>query len=39
YDPLREEIYRALGLETIAPTVIGAEMIHQFLMAGGKEKR
>lgn len=39
YDPLREEIYRALGLETIAPTVIGAEMIHKYLMAGSKEKR
>lgn len=36
YDPLREEIYRALGLETIAPTIIGAEMIHKFLMAEGK---
>lgn len=39
YDPLREEIYRALGLETIAPTVIGAEMIYKYLMAGSKEKR
>ena len=27
YDPLREETYRALGLETICPTTIGAEQI------------
>lgn len=32
YDPQREEIYRALGLETIAPTTIAAEMIHERLM-------
>lgn len=29
YDPLREETYRELGLETICPTTIGARMIAQ----------
>jgi trk system potassium uptake protein TrkA len=27
YDPLREETYRELGLETICPTTIGAQQI------------
>ena len=27
YDPIREETYRGLGLETFCPTVIGAQMI------------
>lgn len=31
YDPLREEIYRALGLETICPTVLGASRIKEIL--------
>jgi trk system potassium uptake protein TrkA len=31
YDPLREEIYRALGLETICPTVLGATRMHELL--------
>lgn len=31
YDPLREEIYRSLGLDTICPTVLGAERITQML--------
>ncbi len=32
YDPIRESTYRDLGLETICPTVIGAEMISQALL-------
>lgn len=32
YDPQREEIYRALGLATIAPTTVAAEMIHERLV-------
>jgi trk system potassium uptake protein TrkA len=31
YDPIREEIYRGLGLETISPTVIGATLLKQKL--------
>lgn len=27
YDPLREELYRTLGLETISPTNIGAQLM------------
>lgn len=26
YDPIREETYRGLGLETICPTLVGAQM-------------
>jgi len=31
YDPLREEIYRTLELETICPTILGATNIKQVL--------
>lgn len=31
YDPIREEIYRGLGLETISPTVVGAKMLKEML--------
>jgi len=31
YDPIREEIYRGLGLETISPTVIGATLLKETL--------
>jgi len=31
YDPLREEIYRTLGLETICPTILGATKIKEVL--------
>ena len=27
YDPIREEIYRGLGLETISPTIVGAQLL------------
>lgn len=27
YDPIREEIYRGLGLETISPTKVGARLL------------
>ena len=29
YDPLREEIYQELGLETICPTKVGARLIFE----------
>lgn len=31
YDPLRDEIYRGLGLETICPTLWGANRIKEIL--------
>ena len=34
YDPIREEMYRGLGLETISPTVMGANCLHDLLSKG-----
>jgi trk system potassium uptake protein len=31
YDPIREEIYKELGLETISPTLLGARMLKEML--------
>ena len=31
YDPLREELYRTLGLETISPTVVFASLLKEKL--------
>ncbi len=31
YDPIREEIYRKLGLETISPTLVGARLLKETL--------
>jgi trk system potassium uptake protein TrkA len=31
YDPIREEIYGDLGLETISPTLIGAKLFKEML--------
>ena len=36
YDPIRESTYHELGLETICPTLIGAQMISDSLL--GKKK-
>lgn len=33
YDPVREEIYRLLGLETVCSTVMGAERIREMVGA------
>jgi trk system potassium uptake protein TrkA len=33
YDPIREEMYRNLGLETISPTKIGAELLKEVIGA------
>lgn len=32
YDPIREEIYHELGLETISPTKVGARLLKEALM-------
>ena len=31
YDPIREQMYRELGLETISPTLVGARLFHEVL--------
>ncbi|MGH9201890.1 MAG: NAD-binding protein [Vicinamibacterales bacterium] len=31
YDPIREEMYRDLGLETISPTLVGAQLLKDVL--------
>lgn len=31
YDPIREETYRSLGLETVCPTLLGAQMFFDAL--------
>ena len=31
YDPIREEIYHGLGLETISPTLVGARLLKDLL--------
>lgn len=37
YDPIREETYRELGLETISPTVVGSQLIFEAI-TGKKQK-
>ncbi len=31
YDPIREEVYHSLGLETVSPTTLGARVIKESL--------
>ncbi len=35
YDPLREDVYRSLGLKTISPIKIGAQRLKEALENGG----
>lgn len=35
YDPLREEMYQALGLETTSPTTVGAKLLKDLVMRKG----
>lgn len=32
YDPLREELYHSLGLETISPTTVGAKLLRDVIV-------
>lgn len=32
YDPLREEMYSTLGLETISPTIVGAQLLRDIIL-------
>jgi trk system potassium uptake protein len=34
YDPIRADVYRELGLETICPTTIGAALLEEFFVTG-----
>jgi trk/ktr system potassium uptake protein len=38
YDPMRQSTYNELGLETICPTIIGAEMLFNALLDGKQGK-
>lgn len=39
YDPVREDTYHTLGLmETVCPTVIGSDKIHDLILGNGKSK-
>ena len=31
YDPIREEMYRELGIETISPTKVGADLLRELI--------
>jgi trk system potassium uptake protein TrkA len=42
YDPIREETYHELGLETISPTIVGAQLIFEAIVGskpGTKEAK
>jgi len=39
YDPSREDTYHTLGLETVCPTTLGAQLIEQMLDAYEKQKK
>jgi trk system potassium uptake protein TrkA len=39
YDPIRAEVYRELGLETICPTTISAALLEEFLTTGHNAAR
>jgi trk system potassium uptake protein TrkA len=38
YDPIRQDTYAALGLQTISPTVIGASAVLDALLAPAQSK-
>jgi trk system potassium uptake protein TrkA len=39
YDPIRESTYHELGLETISPTIIGAQLIFEALFSNMQEQK
>jgi trk system potassium uptake protein TrkA len=39
YDPIRETIYRELGLETISPTLVGASLLRERLYGEAPEAK
>lgn len=38
YDPMREEMYKMLGLRTISPTKVGAQLLMEALTGEGEEE-
>lgn len=38
YDPLREEMYKMLGLRTISPTKVGAQLLMDALLMDGEQQ-
>jgi trk system potassium uptake protein TrkA len=34
YDPIRESVYREMGLETFCPTTLGADLIREYFVRG-----
>lgn len=39
YDPIREEVFRELGLETFSPTSMGAKVMFDMLLGDSPAKR
>lgn len=39
YDPIRNDMYRELGLETMSPTVSGAESLEKLILKGPSPAR
>ncbi len=40
YDPVREDTYHTLGMmETVCPTVIGSDKIHDMIVGNGSSKK
>jgi trk system potassium uptake protein TrkA len=39
YDPIRESVYRELGLETFCPTTLGADLVRDFFVDGVNRAR
>ena len=39
YDPIREEVYRGLGLGTICPTKLISDLAHEYLLGDRTERR
>jgi trk system potassium uptake protein TrkA len=39
YDPIRQSTYNELGLETICPTIIGAQMLFDALSSGKQKEK
>jgi trk system potassium uptake protein len=38
YDPVRAEIFARMGLDTISPTVVGAQRLFESVMNSGEER-
>ena len=39
YDPIRQSTYNELGLETICPTIVGAQMLFDALSSDKQKKK